>query len=147
MLMKEENLELVRQLRDGRKSYREIAHELSLSENTVRSRVNALLSDGCMEITALVDPGQLPQHQLVYVGVSLNTMDFMGKAGEFAKLRGVISVGVVTGRFHLILQVLFAPDFGLLEFYRDEVSKIKDVSDCETFVVYGSENLHVPYVH
>lgn len=145
--MKEENLELVRQLHDGRKSYRQIAQELSLSENTVRSRVNALLGDGCMEITALVNPSQLPQHQLAYVGVSLSTMDFMGKAGEFSKLRGVISVGVVTGRFHLIAQVLFSPDFGLLEFYRDEVSKIEGVADCETFVVYGSENLRIPYIH
>jgi Lrp/AsnC family transcriptional regulator, regulator for asnA, asnC and gidA len=145
VLNKEENLELVRQLRDGRKSYREIAQELSLSENTVRSRVNALLADG-MEITALVDPAQLPQHQLAYVGVSLNTMDFMGKAGEFSRLRGVISVGVVTGRFHLMAQVLFSPEFGLLEFYRDEVSRIEGVADCETFVVYGSENLRIPYV-
>ena len=145
--MKEENLELVRQLKDGRRSYREIAGELSLSENTVRTRAKALLDDGGMEITALVDPGQLPQHQLVYVGVSLDTMDFMGKAKEFSELRGVISVAAVTGRFHLILQVLFAPDFSLLEFFRDEVSTIEHVSYCETFVVFGSENLHVPYVH
>jgi Lrp/AsnC family transcriptional regulator, regulator for asnA, asnC and gidA len=146
MLTKETNLELVRQLRDGRKSYREIAKELSLSENTVRARVNALLEDG-MEITAVVDPAQLPQHQVAFVGVRLTSMEFMGKAREFSKLRGVISAGVVTGRFHLMLIVMFTPDFGLLEFYRDEVSTIEGVADCETFVVYGSENLLVPYVH
>jgi Lrp/AsnC family transcriptional regulator for asnA, asnC and gidA len=145
--MKQESLELLRQLKDGRKSYREIAGELSLSENTVRSRVKALRDDGCMEITALIDPGQLPQHQLVYVGVSLDTMDIMAKAREFSELRGVISAAAVTGRFHLILQVLFTPDFGLLEFFRDEVSTVEHVSYCETFVVFGSENLHVPYVH
>jgi Lrp/AsnC family transcriptional regulator for asnA, asnC and gidA len=73
-------------------------------------------------------------------------MDFMGKAREFSQLRGVVSAGVVTGRFHLMLTVLLKPDFGLLEFYRDEVSRIADVEDCETFVVYGSEKLLVPYV-
>jgi len=73
-------------------------------------------------------------------------MDFMGKAREFSKLRGVISAGVVTARFHLMLIVLFNTEFGMLDFYRDEVSTIADVEDCETFVVYGSENLLIPYI-
>lgn len=70
----------------------------------------------------------------------------MGKAREFSKLRGVISAGVVTGRFHLMLIVLFNTEFGMLDFYRDEVSTITDVEDCETFVVYGSENLLIQYI-
>jgi Lrp/AsnC family transcriptional regulator for asnA, asnC and gidA len=146
VLNKQENLELVRHLRDGRKSFREIANDLGLSENTVRARVNALLESGAMKISALVDPAALANHTLAFVGVRLRTMDFMGKAREFSRLRGVVSVGVVTGRFHLMLIVLLKRDFGLLEFYRDEVSTIPDVEDCETFVVYGSENLLVPYV-
>jgi Lrp/AsnC family transcriptional regulator for asnA, asnC and gidA len=146
MLDKEINLELVRQLRDGRKSFRKIAEELGLSENTVRARVNDLLSSGSMSITSLVDPAALSNHQLAFVGVRLRTMDFMGKAREFSRLRGVISAGVVTGRFHVMLIVLFNAEFGLLEFYRDAVSTIADVEDCETFVVYGSENLLIPYV-
>jgi Lrp/AsnC family transcriptional regulator for asnA, asnC and gidA len=146
MLSKEENLELVRQLRDGRKSFKKIADELGLSENTVRGRVRELLDSGAMTISALVDPAALPNHTLAFIGVRLQTMDFMGKAREFSRLKGVISAGVVTGRFHLMLTVLLNPDFGLLEFYRDEVSRIKDVEDCETFVVYGSEKLLIPYV-
>jgi Lrp/AsnC family transcriptional regulator for asnA, asnC and gidA len=143
---KETNLDLVRQLHDGRKSFGKIANELGLSENTVRGRVKGLLSSGSMQITALVDPAALPNHTLAFVGVRLRTMDFMGKAREFSRLRGVISAGVVTGRFHLILIVLLNTEFGLLEFYRDEVGTITDVEDCETFVVYGSENLLIPYI-
>jgi hypothetical protein len=45
-----------------------------------------------------------------------------------------------------MLIVLLSTEFGLLEFYRDEVSTITDVEDCETFVVYGSENLLIPYI-
>jgi Lrp/AsnC family transcriptional regulator, regulator for asnA, asnC and gidA len=146
MLGKEENLELVRQLRDGRKSFAKIAEELDLSENTVRSRVKELLADGSMQISALVDPAALPNHTLAFVGVRLRTMDFMGKARELSRLRGVISAGVVTGRFHVMLVVLLNTEFGLMEFYRDEVSTIADVEDCETFVVYGSENLLIPYI-
>lgn len=146
MLARDGDLDLLRQLRNGRKSYREIANELGLSENTVRTHVRALLQDG-MEITAVIDPARLPQHQVAFVGVRLKSMQFMEKANEFSRLRGVISVGVVTGRFDLMLTVMFTSDFGLFEFYRDEVSTIDGVAVCETFVVYGSENLLVPYIH
>jgi len=65
---------------------------------------------------------------------------------EFSRLKGVISVSVVTGRFDLILVVLLKPGFGLLEFYTDVVSRLKDVQSVETFVVYKSYNFKVPYV-
>lgn len=145
--MKADQLELLRQLADGRKSYREIAREMSLSENTVRSRVRALLEEGGVEISARIDPGRLDDHEFVYVAVMLDTMDITEKVEEFSKLRGVVSVAAVTGRFHLILQVLLTPEFGLLEFFRDEVSTVEHVSYCETFVVFASEKLFLPYVH
>ena len=145
--MKADQLELLRQLTDGRKSFREIARELSLSENTVRSRVRALLDEGGVEISARVDPDRLPDHECVYVAVMLDSMDITKKIEEFSRLRGVVSVAAVTGRFHLILQVLLTSEFGLLEFFRDEVSTIEHVSYCETFVVFASEKLYLPYVH
>ena len=37
-------------------------------------------------------------------------------------------------------------DFGLLEFYTKEVSKLKDVQSVDTFVVYKSYHLKIPYV-
>ena len=55
-------------------------------------------------------------------------------------------LNAVTGRFDLILVVLLKSGFGLLEFYTDEVSKLKDVQSVETFVVYKSYNLKLPYI-
>jgi len=55
----------------------------------------------------------------------------------------VISVSVVTGRFELILMVLLKTGFSLLEFYTEEVSKLKDIQSVETFVVYKSKNLKI----
>jgi len=42
--------------------------------------------------------------------------------------------------------VLLKSGFGLLEFYTEEVSKLEDVQSVETFVVYKSYNLKIPYV-
>ena len=140
------NLAIIKHLRSGRKSYKKIAEELNVSENTVRARVHKLIESGILEITGLVDPEAISGHRIVMVGVKLKTMDLVRKGEEFSKLKGVISVSVVTGRFDLIMIVLLKAGFGLLEFYTEEVSKLKDVQSVETFVVYKSYNLKIPYV-
>ncbi len=93
-----------------------------------------------------MDPESLPGHGAVIVGVKLQSMDLIKKGEEFSKLRGVVSVSVVTGRFDLILLVLLKEGFGLLEFYTEEVAKIKGVQSVETFVIYKSYHLKVPYI-
>jgi Lrp/AsnC family transcriptional regulator for asnA, asnC and gidA len=140
------NLAIIKHLRNGRKSYQKIARDLSVSENTVRTRVKQLMDEGALEITGLINPEAITEHRTVMVGVKLQSMDLVNKGKEFSKLRGVVSVSVVTGRFDLILIVLLKSGFGLLEFYTEEVSKIKDIQSVETFVVYKSYNLKVPYV-
>lgn len=140
------NLAIIKQLRSGRKSYKKIAEQLSVSENTIRTRVHNLIDSGILEITGLVDPEAISGHRIVMVGVKLKTMDLVKKGKEFSQLKGVISVSVVTGRFDLILTVLLRTGFDLLEFYTEEVSKLKDVQSVETFVVYKSYNLKIPYV-
>jgi Lrp/AsnC family transcriptional regulator for asnA, asnC and gidA len=147
MKIDETNLAVIKHLRDGRKSLKKIAEELSLSENTVRARVNRLVEEGVLDIVGLVDPQSIPGHRVVVVGVKLQTMDLINKGEKFSKLRGVVSVSVVTGRFDLVLFVLLKEGFGLLEFYTEEVAKISDVQSVETFVVYKGYNLKVPYIH
>jgi len=146
MKIDETNLAIIKHLRDGRKSFKQISEELSLSENTVRARVNRLVEEGVLEISGLVDPQSIPGHRLVMVGVKLQTMDLIHKGEEFSRLRGVVSVSVVTGRFDLLLMVLLKEGFGLLEFYTEEVAKIKGVQSVETFVIYKSYHLKVPYI-
>jgi len=71
------SIEIIRHLRDGRKSFKEIADDLSITENTVRSRVHRMQDDGVLEISGLVDPEKVPGHKVIIVGVKLNTMDLV----------------------------------------------------------------------
>jgi Lrp/AsnC family transcriptional regulator for asnA, asnC and gidA len=146
MKIDETNLAIIKHLRDGRKSFKKVSEELSLSENTVRARVNRLIEEGVLDIAGLVDPQSIPGHRVVMVGVKLQTMDLINKGEEFSKLRGVVSVSVVTGRFDLVLVVLLKEGFGLLEFYTEEVAKIAEVQSVETFVVYKAYHLKIPYI-
>lgn len=140
------NLGIIKELKDGRRSFKRVADDLSVSENTVRARVNGLLAEGVLEISGHVDPEALSGHRLVIVGVKLQTMNLVDKGEEFSRLKGVVSVSVVTGRYDLILLVLLNDEFDLLEFYTEEVAGIGDVQAVETFVVYKGYNLKVPYI-
>jgi len=146
MKVDEINRKIIRQLRDGRKSFGEIAKKLSITPNTIRGRVKKLISNGVLGITGVIDPGKMDNHFLAIIGVKLRNMNLVKKGEEFSKLKGVVSVGIVTGQFDLILIVLLNDDFNLLEFLTKEVSKIKAVYSTETFVVYKTFNLKVPYI-
>ena len=146
MIVDETNLSIIRQLRDGRKSYSEIARELSITENTVRSRVRKLEEEGVFSIAGLVEPCSIHNHIIAYVGVKLKTMNLVKKGEEISKLKGVVSVAVVTGRYDLIMVLMLNEKFGLLEFYTKEMSKVAEVLSVETFVTYDSFNLKVPYI-
>jgi Lrp/AsnC family transcriptional regulator, regulator for asnA, asnC and gidA len=139
------NRKIIKQLRDGRKSFGDIAKELSITTNTVRGRVKKLTASGTLDIAGVIDPGKMDNHFLAIVGVKLKNMNLVKKGEEFSKLKGVISVGVVTGQFDLIVIVLLNNNFSLLDFLTKEVSKIGEVLSTETFVVYKNYNFKVPY--
>ena len=142
----ETNLTIIKELRDGRRSFKKIAESLGITENTVRSRVNRMIRAGLLEINGVVDLESVPRHQLVLIGVKLKTTDMFKKGKEFSTLKGVVSVSVVTGRYDLILLVIFNDEYGLQDFYADQVSQVQDVQSLETFVVYKGYNLKVPYI-
>jgi len=148
MKLDDTNKAIIKLLDDGRKPYSAIAEEIGITENTVRSRVNRLIEDGVLKISGLVNPQMLPDMQVAIMGVKLSTLDLETKAKEFSALRGVISVVVVTGRYDLIVQLVTGTDEqnSLLNFFKNELSKIKDVSDVETFVCYQSHNYNIPYL-
>jgi Lrp/AsnC family transcriptional regulator for asnA, asnC and gidA len=146
MKIDQTSIEIIKHLRDGRKSFGKIAKDLDVAENTVRSRVNRLIEQGVLDISGVIDPEALPRHQSVIIGVKLTTVDLIKKGEEFSTMRGVVSVSVVTGRFDLILMVLLKEGFGLLEFYTEEVARIEGVQSMETFVVYKGYNFKMPYI-
>lgn len=144
----ETSKEIIRLLQDGRRSFSAIAEELGITENTVRSRVNRLIEDRVLTIKGLVNPQNMPSLQVAIMGIKVTTMDLERKARELSSLHGVISCAVVTGRYDLILQLELSEDedCSLLNFFKNELVKVDEIAGVETFVVYQSHNLEVPYL-
>jgi len=61
-------------------------------------------------------------------------------------LRRTPSVSAVTGRYDLILIVVLIKDFDLTEFITEEMDSVEDIQAIETFVVYRSFQLEIPYI-
>jgi len=146
MKMDDLNVEILRQLREGRKPFKAVADHLAVAENTVRSRVRKMEEAGVLEVAGLVDAEVLPNHNLAVVGVKLKTLDWYEKAEQFKSLRGIVSVMCVTGRFDIILVVMINDTFTLADFFSKEVVKIGDILTTETFVSSRNVKFKVPYV-
>ncbi len=140
------NLGIIGHLQEGRKSYKKIAVSLGVSENTIKARVRKLESEGILQIAGYVDPESMAGHNIIYIGVKLKDMDYLVKGEEISKLRRVVSVGVVTGRYDLIVTVHLKHGFGHLEFLSEELSKIDRLDSIESFMVYKGFNIKVPYI-
>ena len=141
------NIGIIRELKQGKKSFRKIADTLGISENTVRARANRLQDEGVLEICGLVDPSMLPDHRVVLVGIKLSDMNIVVAGEEISRLRGVVSVNVITGRYDIMVMALFTKGFDLLEFCTEEIPKVAGISSVETFVTYRSINLKIPYIY
>lgn len=141
------NLQIIKLLQNGRRSYKEIGQAVGLSEATVRSRVLKMLEDGLVEIKALVSTKDLGTgYFTAYIGVRLTSPALKKMAEAIAELPGVISVGIVTGRYDLILTVMLTPDFGLMDFFNEMLERYSEsISANETFMIYESVNLKTPY--
>ncbi len=145
-VLDEINRKIIKHLREGRKSFREIADDLSIAENTVKSRIRKMEKAGVIDITTVIDPEELEGHQIVMIGLQVDHLDYVETGKKLSRLKRVVNVNVTTGRFDFIITVHLDHDFDLLKFLSRELSKIKGITVSETFVVYKSFNLKIPYL-
>ena len=147
MKIDDTNKAIINHLRNGRKPFKLIAQDLNIKINTVRARVSKLIDAGILDIVGLVDPEVFDGHSMAIIAIKMANMNLIKKGEELSKLKGVISVSVVTGRYDIIITVLLKEKFGLLEFIAGELANVKDIQSTETFVVYKSFNLKIPYLY
>lgn len=140
------NMGIIGNLQEGRKSFKKIALELGISENTVKTRVRKLEQDGILKIAGFVDPEAMEGHQIIYIGVKLKDMDYIPKGAEISKLNHVVSVGVVTGRYDLIVTVHLEHEYSFLRFLSEELSRIDTIESIESYMVYKGFEIKVPFL-
>ena len=125
---------------NGRMTNNEIAAKLSVSEGTVRNRIRKLTTNGYLKVKGLVDPNQIKEKQVIYIGAKVAVSKDLEKTAEaVSRLPHVNSTSVVTGRFDLIIELLIEP-FDVINFICNDLGKLDSVISTESFLTLKNYN-------
>ncbi len=118
---------------DGRMSNVDIAREMGLAEATVRKRIDRLLADGVIHITAVPSLERLgwEVETLILLDVELGQVERVG--AKLAAMNTVRSVRYATGEHDMIVEAAFRSDEELLQFLTRQVATIPGVRNTYTY--------------
>jgi len=115
-------------MKDGRKSYREIAKILNTSESSVRKRIKRMEEEGIIKgYRAEIDPTKIGYNVVALTGFDTNPEDFLSVAKKLCEFDEVKKVWTSTGD-HMIMTEIWARDGQeLSEILFDKLAKIKGI--------------------
>ncbi|MEA3408686.1 MAG: response regulator [Chloroflexota bacterium] len=120
---------------NGRRSNVDIARRLSVSEGTVRKRLDQLLEDGALEIKATVDPVQAGYKTRVLILLTIE-LPHMQEAEEMLRDTPEVSrIYRITGEHDLVIDVVLRSDDHLRSFIAGRLNEIPGIIRTETFHV------------
>jgi Lrp/AsnC family transcriptional regulator, regulator for asnA, asnC and gidA len=117
---------------DGRTSNVEIARHVGVSEATVRKRLDRLLDEGVMRITAVPDAAKVgfPTVTFVTLDVDLAALDRI--ADRLGRVPEVRAIYYTTGESDLLIEAWFDSSEQLLHFLTQQVSAIPGIKRMAT---------------
>ena len=126
--------------KDGKASSRDLARELKVSDGTVRFRISRLRKRGILRLAGSIDPFALDQGLMALVGMGLEKRTHQATMAKIAALPGVVSVGNVTGRYDLLVEVFCESRQVLKKFLVEDLAKVGGITSTETFIYLDAVN-------
>jgi len=135
--------EIIHLLTDyGRMPIGEIAKKLKVTSPTIRNRIKDLEKSGVFKVSGLIDPNK---HQEMITALVAMNIKSDGKMDQVLKkigqLANVVWVGVVTGRYDIIAEVVcMGGKDELYRFTTKTILKMGNVVRSETFIIMKSRH-------
>lgn len=121
--------------KDGRRSYSSIARELEISESAVRSRVSFLEKNEHLRFIAVVDPVQIGYGCWAMLGITVTPGSSPHElALEFSDIPSAIWVGVIGGKFDLLIEVWTETSTELHNFLEEYCHANDNIASVDTMV-------------
>ena len=121
--------------KDGRRSYSSIARELSVSEGAVRSRVSYLEKHEHLRFIAVIDPVQVGYGCWAMLGVTVTAGSSPHElALQFSEESKAIWVGVIGGKFDLMVEVWTETPLELQNFLEETCYANSNIASVDTMV-------------
>ena len=140
------DIDIIRNLWDGRTPYQEIAKKVGLTTNTVRNRDNRMLESGVLQIISLVNPAALEDHQAAYIVFKVMPNKTNTALEAISGLKGVVGASSVSGRFDIIAVVMFNAEHSYQRFLDEELTQVEGLLSTETFFAIGGATFQLRYV-
>lgn len=124
---------ILRRLQEnGRLPNARIARELGLSEPTVRKRIDRMVHDDMIKVVAVLNPRKTGYSCDVLIGMQIETGRMVEVGDKLAQNDRVVYLGYVTGRYDILVEMLFRDDTELFEFLNNEMPRLGGVTGMET---------------
>jgi Lrp/AsnC family transcriptional regulator, regulator for asnA, asnC and gidA len=123
---------------DGRTANVEIARKVGVSEATVRKRLDRLVSEAVIHITALPNPSKVGLATVTFItlGVDLSLLESI--AAEVGQSPQVRAIYYTTGENNLLVEAWFHSTDELLQFLTREIAAIQGIRRVATSHVLRS---------
>ncbi len=125
-------LEILR--KDGRATFAEIAAQLKVSPGMIRQRYNRLVDQGYLKVVAITNPVHRGIKTMALIGVRTDGNQMLKVADKIAKLKEVVYLVVVSGRYDIMIEVFCRDHEDLLNFVTEKLYAIDGVRETETFM-------------
>ena len=127
---------------DGRMPIGEMSKRLNVTAPTIRNRIKDLEKSGVFKVSGLIDPNK---HQEMITALVAMSIKSDGKMDQILKkigqLENVVWVGVVTGRYDIIAEVVcIGGKDELYRFTTETILKMGNVVRSETFIILKSRH-------
>lgn len=120
--------------KDGREAFSQIADQLKVSPGMIRQRYNRLVDDGYLKVVAITNPIQRGFKTMALIGVHTDGYRMLEVADNIAKLKEVVYLVVVSGRYDIMIEVFCRDHEELLKFITEKLYRIEGVRETETFM-------------
>lgn len=118
---------------DGRMPFAEIATAMSVSEGTIRNRVNSMKQAGLLRIVAIADPVASEYKTDAMIGLKVAPGHTPHDVAErLSGLQDVVYILWVTGRFDLLIEVVTDDRDMFLDFLKNQIHDKPDIAGVET---------------
>ena len=135
--------EIIRLLTEyGRMPIGEMAKKLNVTSPTIRNRIKDLEKSGVFKVSGLIDPNKHQEMTTALVAMSIKSDGKMDQVlKKIGQLANVAWVGVVTGRYDIIAEVVcIGGKDELYRFTTETILKMGNVVRSETFIIMKSRN-------
>lgn len=120
--------------KDGRVAFAQIAEQLNVSPGMIRQRYNRLVELGYLRVVAVTNPLMMGMRTLALIGIRTDGRKMLQVAENVAKIKEVVYLVIVSGRYDLMAEVFCKDDEDMLKFLTEKLAKVDGIRETETFM-------------